>query len=645
MGNREFTARAVLVGVLLSLAMVAANTYLGLKVGLTISANIPCSVLALILFHTILRSKSIAEVNLTQATGSVGEGIAAGVIFVFPALVLSGAFVPFRSWGAFEYLTVTAAVLAGSTLGVVLTGFLREPMVIASKELKYPEGVATAEILKTGMAAFGQGRREGMLGVVAAFFGGMAVKAFSSGIAVMQESISTAYKVGGAAFKLGSDISAALVGVGFIVEFNGAVLIATGGALAWLVFIPIFTALEPSQAMAADAAEAIWASKVRYIGVGGMIVGGLWSIIQIRRQLAAGIRSAAAGFSRARRSGDPDVSEGSPDLPHGVVWSLIAAGVLLAVVVYFASVGVAGASIATIYTVLAVFFFVAVSVYIVGLIGSTNQPVSGITICTFLLAAVFLFAGGLGGVEAVRTVLLISGVVCLAACLSGTAAQNFKTAILVGGTPRALQAGLIIAVVATSLLAAPLMAFLDGAFHIGSDKLLAPQASMFSAMARGLFMEGSSLPWNMVTLGMILAVVLIGVGELLRRRGSSFGISPMAVAVGIYLPFTTTLPILLGGLIHLFLTLRQSDADSLAASIQKGTVICAGLVAGEALTGIFLAIPVAFDLPLPLPGIPWEPVRSALAFLVLLALPLLIYHSLHAEEVKHSPQRHKNRRE
>jgi len=243
---------------------------------------------------------------------------------------------------------------------------------------------------------------------------------------------------------------------------------------------------------------------------------------------------------------------------------------------------------------------------------------------------VFLFAGGLGGVEAVRTVLLISGVVCLAACLSGTAAQNFKTAIVVGGTPRALQAGLIIAVVATSLLAAPLMVFLDGAFQIGSAKLLAPQASMFSAMAKGLFIEGSSLPWDMVTLGMILAAVLIGVGELLRRRGSSFGISPMAVAVGIYLPFTTTLPILLGGLIHLFLTLRRKDAATLAASIQRGTVICAGLVAGEALTGIFLAVPVAFDIPLPLPGIAWEPVRSAIALLVLLALPLLVYRSIRA---------------
>jgi putative OPT family oligopeptide transporter len=628
MGNREFTARAVLIGVLLSLAMAAANTYLGLKVGLTISANIPCSVLALILFHTLLRTDSIAEVNLTQATGSVGEGMAAGVIFVFPALVLSGAFLPFRSWGAFEYLIVTAAVLAGSILGVVLTGFLREPMVVASTELKFPEGVATAEILKTGMAAFGQGRREGMTGVAVAFLGGMAVKVFSSGIAVMQESLSTAFRIGGAAFKLGSDISAALVGVGFIVEFNGAVLIASGGALAWLVFIPLFTALEPTQALPAEAAEAIWAAKVRYIGVGGMIVGGLWSIFQIRQQLAAGIRSAAAGFSRARNRALRDTEPGSADLSHGVIWSLIAAGVLLAVIVYFASVGVAGASIAAIYTVLAVFFFVAVSVYIVGLIGSTNQPVSGITICTFLLAALFLFAGGLGGIEAVRTVLLIAGVVCLAACLSGTAAQNFKTAIVVGGTPRALQAGFIIAVVVTSLLAAPLMAFLDGAFQIGSARLLAPQASMFSAMARGLFVEGSSLPWNMVVLGMLLAAVLIGVGELLRRSGSNFGISPMAVAVGIYLPFTTTLPILLGGLIHLFLSLRQKDAGAFASSLQRGTVLCAGLVAGEALTGIFLALPIVFNVSLPLPAIAWEPARSALALLVLLGLPVLVYRSL-----------------
>ncbi|NWG14683.1 MAG: oligopeptide transporter, OPT family [Acidobacteria bacterium] len=626
--SREFTFRALLLGILLSVAMAAANTYLGLKVGITISANIPCSVLALILFHSVMRTRSIAEVNLAQATGSVGEGIAAGVVFVFPALVLSEAFRPFKAWGLGEYAAVTVAVLAGSTLGVVLTGFLREPMVVRSKELKYPEGVATAEVLKTGMAAFDQGRREGMLGVAAAFLGGTGVKVFSSGIAVVDESISVAFRVGNSAFKVGSDISAALVGVGFIVEFNGAALVAMGGLLAWFIFIPVFTALYPAAGSARDAAEAMWASQVRYIGVGGMITGGLWSIFKIRRELAAGIRSAMSGFTR-NRSAEMEKADGIlQDLPHVLTWILIGLGVLLAAGVYYTNVGAAGATIATLYTVLAVFFFVAVSVYIVGLIGSTNQPVSGITICTFLLAALFLLAGKLGGAEAVRTVLLIAGVVCLAACLSGTAAQNFKTALAVGGTPRALQGGLLVAVAVTSLLAAPLMAFLDGAFHIGSEKLLAPQATMFAAMARGLFMEGSSLPWNMVTLGMGLSVVLILAGEWLRRRGSAFGISPMAVAVGIYLPFTTTLPILLGGLVHLLLTLREKDGSGLAQAMQKGTVLCAGLVAGEALTGVFLAIPVGFDVQLPLPAISWAPLRATLALLALVGVPVFIHTAI-----------------
>jgi len=599
-----------------------------LKVGLTISANIPCSVLALILFHTIMRTKSTAEVNLAQATGSVGEGVAAGVIFVFPALVLSEVYVPFSAWGLKEYATVTVAVLAGSILGVVLTGFLREPMVVDSKELKYPEGVATAEILKTGMAAFGEGKLEGMAGVTASFLGGMGVKLLSGGIAVMDESISTAFRIGNAAFNLGSDVSAALVGVGFIVEFNGAALIAAGGALAWLVFIPLFSALQGTPGSAREAAEAVWAAQVRYIGVGGMVVGGLWSIVTIRRQLAAGIRSAAAGFASesAQRAGSD--APGRSGLPHGLTWALIGGSMVLSAGVYFLNIGPLGASIATVYTALAVFFFVAVSVYIVGLIGSTNQPVSGITICTFLLAAVFLLAGGLGGAEAVRAVLLIAGIVCLAACLSGTAAQNFKTALLVDGAPRPLQAGLLIAVVATSLLAAPLMAFLDGAFRIGSDKLLAPQASMFAAMARGLFVEGSSLPWNMVFLGMGLSVVLILAGEALRRRGSSFGISPMAVAVGIYLPFTTTLPILLGGLVHLLLSLRERDEAVLADKLRTGTVLCAGLVAGEALTGIFLAVPIGLDIALPLRGLPWEAARVLGSLLVLLVLPLSIHWSL-----------------
>ena len=272
--NIEFTFRAIGIGLILSLAMAAANMYLGLKVGITISANIPCSVIALILFHALMRTRTIAEVNLSQATGSVGEGMAAGVVFVFPALVLSGAVKPFAEWGFFEYASVTLAVLSGSILGIVLTGFLRRPMVVESKELKYPEGGATAEILKTGMAAFGEGRREGIRSVIAAFFGGFAIKLCSSGIAVLQETVSGAFRWGGSVFRLGSDVSAALIGVGFIIEFNGAVLVAAGGALAWLFFIPLFTALQPSLDAPGAAASAMWANQVRYIGVGGMTIGG-----------------------------------------------------------------------------------------------------------------------------------------------------------------------------------------------------------------------------------------------------------------------------------------------------------------------------------------------------------------------------------
>ncbi len=625
--DREFTLRAVMIGLILSLAMAAANMYLGLKVGITISANIPCSVIALILFHALTRTRSIAEVNLSQATGSVGEGLAAGVVFVFPALVLSGAFKPFASWGLAEYASVTLAVLAGSILGIVLTGFLRRPMVVESKELKYPEGVATAEILKTGMAAFGEGRREGIRSVVLAFCGGFAVKLCSSGVAVMQETVSGAFRWGNAAFRLGSDVSAALVGVGFIIEFNGAVLVALGGALAWFFFIPLFTAFQPSVGAPDAVAAAMWASKVRYIGVGGMAIGGLWSIIQIRRQLTAGIQSVLAGLKGNHHAAQTSREPQNFDLQQGTTWFFIAAGILISAAVYFYNVGPLGAGIATLYTVLAVFFFVAISVYIVGLIGSTNQPVSGITICTFLLAALFLFVGRVAGVEAVRTILFISGVVCLAACLSGTAAQNFKTALIVGGTPRALQTGLILAAIVTSLLAAPLMAFLDKAFGIGTGRLLAPQASMFSAMANGLFMEGSSLPWNMIGLGAALSVGLILLGAYLKKRGSEFGVSPMAVAVGIYLPFTTTLPILLGGIVHLLVTKKYQSRQKLEMAIQAGTVFCAGLVAGEALTGIFLAIPIGMDVRLPLMLVNSEQLRDILSIVVLIGLPWAIYRA------------------
>ena len=478
------------------------------------------------------------------------------------------------------------------------------------------------------MAAFGEGRREGIRSVVMAFFGGFAVKVLSSGISVFQETVSGAFRLGSAVFRLGSDVSAALVGVGFIIEFDGAALVALGGALAWLFFIPLFTALQHVTGAPDVAASAMWANQVRYIGVGGMTIGGVWSIIKIRSQLAAGIRSVLVGLSETKTTGGAAGESQEVDLKRGTIWFFIVAGILISAGVYFYNVSPLGAAIATLYTVLAVFFFVAISVYIVGLIGSTNQPVSGITICTFLLAAVFLFAGRLAGAEAVRTILLISGVVCLAACLSGTAAQNFRTAMIVGGQPRSLQAGLIIAAVVTSFLAAPLMAFLDKAFGIGSDKLLAPQASMFSAMARGLFMEGSSLPWNMIGFGAVFAVFLILLGEYMRRSGSSFGISPMAVAVGIYLPFTTTLPILLGGIVHLLISRKYKGTSKLESAIQTGTVVCAGLVAGEALTGIFLAVPIGLDVQMPLAFIRSVGVRDVLSVFVLFLLPWLTYRSI-----------------
>jgi putative OPT family oligopeptide transporter len=624
----EFTFRAVMIGLVLSIAMAAANMYLGLKVGITISANIPCSVIALILFHTIIRTRSVAEVNLAQATGSVGEGLAAGIIFVFPALVLSGAVKPFAAWGLFEYASVTLAVLAGSILGIVLTSFLRRPMIVESSELKYPEGVATAEILKMGMGAFSQGRREGVRSVIAAFLCGLAVRVFSAGIAVLQETVSGAFRLGNSIFRLGSDVSAALIGVGFIIEFNGAAMVAMGGALAWLFFIPLLTALRPVAGLPEAAAATIWTDQVRYIGVGGMTIGGLWSIVQIRRQLIAGIKSALAGLKETRNSNGIPVESQDRDLQQGTIWIFVLAGILIAAAVYFFNVTPLGAGIATLYTILAVFFFVAISVYIVGLIGSTNQPVSGITICTFLLAALFLFVGRISGAEAVRTALFISGVVCLAACLSGTASQNLKTALIVGGTPRSLQTGLIIAVIVTSLIAAPLMAFLDKAFGIGSEKLLAPQAGMFSAMANGLFMEGSGLPWDMIALGAALSILLIAIGGYLQQRGSNFGISPMAVAVGIYLPFTTTLPILLGGVVHLMIAGKYRGQQKLDKAIQTGIVICAGLVAGEALTGIFLAVPIGLDVRLPLMLINSAMARSILSILVLLGIPWAIYRSI-----------------
>ena len=284
------------------------------------------------------------------------------------------------------------------------------------------------------------------------------------------------------------------------------------------------------------------------------------------------------GIKGAKEHEEADVHE--VDLSQKTIWGLIFVGLLMSASVYFSTVDIAGATIATIYTIVAIFFFVAISVYIVGLIGSTNQPVSGITICTFLLAAVFLYIGGIKDMNAVTTLLMIAGVVCLAACLSGTTAQNFRTSMIVGTSPKAIQIGLLLAVVFSSFLAAPVMVFIDKAYGIGKG-LKAPQADMFSSMAQGLFKEGATIPWNMIGFGMLIGVILVVLGLLLKHFKCSFGISPMAVAIGMYLPFSTTLPILLGGIVHLIVTKRIKVKYVLDVAIQKGTIISAGFVWGS----------------------------------------------------------------
>lgn len=669
----DLTIRALVIGVILSLIMLAANMYLGLKGGMTISANIPCSVIAVILFNAIFRKTNIAEINVTQATGSVGEGMAAGVVFIFPALVFAGVFGKFSEWGLREYLIITAATVGGSILGVVFAGFLRRPMVVEAKELRFPEGVATAEILKTGMAALEQGKSEGLKGVGIAFLIGAISKIASSGVAIFKEGISYVTQVKNTITGVGADLSAALIGVGFIIEFEGAILVIMGGVIAWIIFIPLISSLPELFGFASnvpwagqsteDAAEYIWKNYVRFIGVGGMIVGGLWSIFKIRQQLLDSIRSVHQSFK-----GHSDPTDTEPDLSPNTIWLLILAGLLISAAVYFMCLPIVGAGIAIIYTALGTFFFVAISIYIVGMIGSTNQPVSGITICTFLLAAVFLFIGRQTGNPAILNILLLAGVVCLAVCLSGSAAQNFKTASIVGGTPRAMQIGLLVAVMITALFAAPLLQFLDKAYGIGVQEetqeqvttpqgqpvappvapvdqpetkrqpLPAPQSGMFAAMAKGIFDENYKLPWNMVGIGMGMGVALIALGELLKHIKSRIGISPMAVSVGIYLPFSTTLPIFLGGLIHLITRKTSRSEPEFNESVQRGTVFCSGLVAGEALIAILLAAFIFMGYELPFSIMPdtamSSHIQTGLTVLVLLVIPMTIHWYIKASKPK-----------
>jgi len=596
----EFTVQAVVLGVLLSLIMCAANVYAGLYAGMTVSAAIPASVISMGVLRGLLRRGTILENNVVHTIASSGESLAAGIIFTVPAIVLLGL------WDGFNYVETTLIAMAGGVMGVVMMIPLRRSMIVEQKELRFPEGVACAEVLKAG----DRGGAE-MLGIFAALGIGALFKALVSVVGLFKGTVEGAWQIGKTGLYLGTDVSPMLMAVGFIVGWEVSLLIFLGGAISFIGALPVLAyGADFGAAPAADVMMGIWDEKIRFFGIGAMLVAGVYSILKISGSMGAALRTAIRGVRGLEDASALPRTERS--ITGGWLLGLMAMCLVLSAVVYALMTGSAPTTIVTTVTMFVLaFFFVAVASYIVGLVGSSNSPVSGMTICTVLITAGLLLVLGYTGAAGMLATLGVAGVVCCAACTSGDICQDLKIGQIVGATPRRLQTGEIIGTMIAASIIAPTMQLLQNAYGIGKPvregvaALRAPQAVMFEKLVSGLFGAERNLPWDLVAYGAGVGVAAILIDRiLLQPRGTKFRLHAMPLAVGMYLPWTVTFPILLGGLIYQFVQWRSrargDSPQTRQAGIHRGLLFSSGLVAGEAIMGILIALLMITPLKMPL---------------------------------------------
>lgn len=571
---RELTIRAVVIGLLIGTVLTAANTYLGLYAGMTVTGSIPAAIVSMGILRGLLRGGTIRENNIVQTIASAGEAVAAGIIFTVPAMLITGVWLEFSFW------KVSLIGLLGGLLGVLFMVPLRRVLIVEDKELIYPEGVACAQVLEAGESGGSPMRT-----ILSALGGGLVFKSLVGLLAIFRGTAEFAWRVGGTVLYGGTDISVALLGVGVIVGVEIGIAALAGSVIAWLFAIPIFYWLSPlTEQSALDAAWDLWSSQIRYMGVGAMIVGGLASMWNIRSGIAKAVRHLLGGVGRGSQS----IERTDQDLPNSLVGAAFAVAALGTFVLYQSVTGSLPVALtAGIVMLVSSLFFVAVSSYICGLVGSSNNPISGTTICALMFSSVILLILGMTGSAGILGALGVASIVCCAAATAGDTSQDLKTGQLVGATPRLQQTGQLIGILVPVFTIAPVLTLLHKAYGIGTGEpnaLLAPQATLFASIAEGLFGD-SSIPWNMVWIGALIAVVIVLFDGFLQRSGSRFRAHVMPVAVGIYLPLSLMVPIFLGGLISQRLQKRSEGAR------HKGLLIASGLIAGEAIAGILIAIP------------------------------------------------------
>jgi putative OPT family oligopeptide transporter len=607
MQMKEFTLRAMLLGLALTVVLGAANAYLGLRAGITIAATYPAAVIAM----AVLRAwkGSLLEENIARTAGSIGESVAAGAIFTIPAFLLAKAWTSFRPGDA--YWKSTALIMVGSILGVLFISLVRRVMV-EDPELPFPESVAASEIHKAGQRGaqaakylfwnIGVGGVVYMLGRFGLF---AADQDFHPTVGTLGHSqvrlgttgSSNILPAGGTSMFAAPSVSPAYLGVGYIIGLRLASLQFAGGVLAWGLMVPVlifFLGPQVKQYLPSDTpdnwaaiAAAVWRFIVRPIAVGGMLVGAAYTLFNMRKSLTAGLGKA---FSDLRQTADQraKLSRTEQYMSSKAVFGLIALMFVLMCVLYVHISGLVWPAILAAVVMLIVgFFFATVSGNLVGFIGSSNNPISGLTLSTLLIAALLMVALGVTGTSGVAAVLGVAAVVCVSSAVAGELLQDFKVGYILGGTPRRIQMAELIAVVVASLVMYwPLMLLHEaniksGGIGFGDRQLSAPQAGLMATLAMGIV--GGEMPWPLVVVG-----IFMGIGLIMMQVKS-----PMLVAVGMYLPFETTFAIFLGGVFRSLgdwvAKRRGFNTAQMARVDNAGVLIASGLIAGEAILGLLWA--------------------------------------------------------
>ena len=582
----ELNLRVIVLGLILSVVMGSANVYLGLKAGMTVSASIPAAVVGMLVLRYFGRTGgsshngSILEANQIQTAASAGESLAAGIIFTMPALILIGV------WQEFDMILTTVIAFTGGLLGILFMIPMRQVFIVKNEDnLQYPEGLACASVLEAGQESDNSNNASS---IIKGALLGSAFKGLISFVGVLKGGLETAMLSGNRIFFFGGDISPALLAVGFIVRLNVAVLIFIGGFIGWLVGIPLLGHGLEHAANPVEGAWELWSTKIRYVGVGAMVVGGMSSIFRVRKGLVDAIKVLRDSQINIDQSNIP---LNQRDIPAKAinVFSAIAV-ILVGGVYYYITKNAAITVVTTVIMIIMAFFFTAVASYIVGLVGNSNSPVSGMTITAVLFTGGLLYVFGFSGTEGMVATLGVAAIVCCAACTSGDVCNDLKTGHIVGSSPYRQQIMQIAGVAVASLVMAPIMQLLHETTPggIGGRELAAPQAGLFASLANGFFGDGV-LPWSMVAIGSIIGAVILVGDSLLESKKTDFRLHLMPIAVGMYLPFGLSTPILIGGLLAHFILSKDDSNQAPDNVLQKGVLLSSGLIAGESLMGILLA--------------------------------------------------------